>query len=166
MLDFIQRPVVVAAVCVLAVLGIGGALTRIGPWYFALRKPSWQPPGWVFAPVWSTIGALTVWAVVAVWPHLTAPGSRTMLIALFAGNALFNIAWSWLFFTAKRPDWAMVEVFGLWLSVAALVVALWPYSTLAACLLLPYLLWVTIAAFLNLAIVRLNRPFGATARTA
>jgi tryptophan-rich sensory protein len=68
--------------------------------------------------------------------------------------------WSPLFFNLKRPDWALIEVPFLWLSIVALMFGVAPFSILASWLLLPYLLWVTFAAFLNLTIVRMNRPFG------
>ncbi len=161
--DLLHRPAVVAGLAVVLVLGAGGALTKVGPWYKSLRKPTWQPPSWVFAPVWTTIAGLTIWSVASGWPAVSRAGGSHTMIVLFAINAVFNIGWSALFFTLQRPDRAMIEVVGLWLSVAALVIGMAQYSLPAAVLLLPYLVWVAIAAFLNLAVVRLNRPFGATA---
>lgn len=73
--------------------------------------------------------------------------------------------WSPLFFNLKRPDWALIEVPFLWLSIVALMIGVAPFSTLAVWLLLPYLLWVTFAAFLNLTIVRMNRSFGRVERS-
>ncbi len=70
------------------------------------------------------------------------------------------MGWSPLFFTLRRPDWALAEIPLLWLSILALIVGLAPISTLAALLLAPYLVWVSVAAALNLEIVRLNGPFG------
>lgn len=158
-------PVIVSSVSVVAVLGVGGALTRIGPWYMALRKPSWQPPGWVFAPVWTTIGVLTTCSAVSAWHGAAGRGASGTIIGLYAANGALNIAWSGLFFALQRPDWSLVEVVPLWLSVLVLAAGVAPYSTRAAWLLMPYLLWVGVAAFLNLAIVRLNAPFeGLTAQ--
>ncbi len=82
------------------------------------------------------------------------------IIILFGINIVFHMLWSPLFFNLKRPDWALIEVPFLWLSIVALMFGVAPYSTLAVWLLLPYLLWVAFAAFLNLTIVRMNRPFG------
>ena len=155
---FISLQGVIAAGSVIGVLGIGGAFTKIGPWYENLRKPSWQPPGWLFGPVWTTIGVLTAISGLQAWHGVSEQRAGT-LITLFAINGGLNIAWSVLFFTAQRPDWALVEVVPLWLSVAALVVCTASCSTTAPWLLMPYLIWVGIAAFLNLAIVRLNGPF-------
>ena len=154
-------PGVIATGSVIGVLGVGGAFTKIGPWYESLRKPPWQPPGWVFGPVWTTIGVLTGISAVKAW-HGVAGQRAGTLVALFAANGVLNVAWTVLFFTARRPDWALVEVVPLWLSIAILTGYIAPHSTVAAWLLTPYLVWVGIAAFLNLAVVRLNGPFRRT----
>ena len=151
-----RRPVIVAIVATVAVLGTGGALTKVGPWYFGLRKPSWNPPNWLFGPAWTLIGVLTAWAAVVAWAPLRTRPERARLITLFAANGVFNILWSLLFFNLKRPDWALNEVVLLWLSILALVVNTAVRTPLAALLLAPYLAWVSFAAFLNLVIVRLN----------
>jgi translocator protein len=87
------------------------------------------------------------------------PG-RALILALFGSNIVLHMLWSPLFFALKRPDWALIEVPFLWLSIAALMFGVGRYSALAVWLLLPYLLWVTFAVVLNLKIFRLNRPFG------
>jgi benzodiazapine receptor len=150
----------VSGLCAVLLAGAGGLLTEIGPWYFALRKPSWQPPDWLFGPAWTVILGLAAWSAALAWDAARTPGERTMVVVLFALNGLFHLLWSPLFFKFRRPDWALAEVPFLFLSIAALMVALAPISELASVLLAPYLLWVGFAAWLNLAIVRLNRPFG------
>lgn len=151
----------IASGCVVAVLFAGGLLTEIGPWYKALRTPPWQPPGWLFGPVWTTIGVLTVWASVVAWRTGDA-AQRDWMIGLFALNAVLNVLWSLLFFKLQRPDWALPEAGLLWLSVGLLVPALGSWAPFSGWLLAPYLVWVGIAFFLNRAVVRLNRPFGRT----
>ncbi len=131
-------------------------MTPIGPWYRHLRKPSWRPPDWLFGPAWTIILGLAAWSAVVAW---NAAGARTDVVILFATNALFHLLWSPLFFRLRRPDWALVEVVFLWASLVALVVGLWPIAPFASLLIVPYLLWVSFAAWLNLAIVRLNGPF-------
>jgi tryptophan-rich sensory protein len=153
--------ILVAAFCATVVAACGGILTKIGPWYRGLRKPSWQPPDWLFAPAWTLIFALAATSGVLGWYAAPTTAIRTEILALFAVNGLLNIGWSWLFFTLRRPDWALGEVALLWLSILALIVALWPTSRHAAWALVPYLLWVSFASFLNWTIVRLNRPFDA-----
>jgi benzodiazapine receptor len=81
-------------------------------------------------------------------------------VILFAVNGLFHFLWSPLFFKLKRPDWAFIEMTFLWSSILALIIGVAPFSTTAALLLAPYIIWVSIAGWLNFAIVRLNGPFG------
>ena len=151
-------PLVAAGVAVVVALA-GGLLTTTGPWYHALRRPSWKPPDWVFGPVWTTIFTLTAISGVMAWNADTGLVSRTALVVAYGINAALNIAWSGLFFRLRRPDWALLEVVFLWVSIAALILVTARVSGLAATLLLPYLVWVGVAACLNRAIVRLNGPF-------
>ena len=152
--------VVIAAVFWALILGgLGGLLTEIGPWYRNLRKPPWQPPDWLFGPAWTIILILAAWAGVLAWQGAPDAAGRTTVIILYAVNFVFHFAWSPLFFKLKRPDWALAEVVFLWASVLGLFLGLRPFSEAASWMILPYLLWVTFASFLNLAIVRLNRPF-------
>ncbi|HKM64366.1 MAG TPA: TspO/MBR family protein [Acidisphaera sp.] len=155
--------IAIAGLAAILVAGLGGMLTDIGPWYKALRKPSWQPPDWLFGPAWSVIFTCTAAAGVLAWRAAPNAAAETRIILLFAVNGILNIAWSPLFFRLRRPDWALIEIIPFWLSILALVVALTPISATAGWLLLPYLLWVSFAAVLNLAIVRLNPAFGRAA---
>ena len=134
-------------------------LTKVGPWYRGLRKPWWNPPEWLFGPAWTVILGLAAWAGVLAWTSPAGEDAHLRITALFGANIFFHMLWTPLFFNLRRPDWALIEVAFLWLSVAALIVGLAPISTDAALLLVPYLLWVSFAAWLNLKIVRLNAPF-------
>jgi tryptophan-rich sensory protein len=151
--------IVVAALIALVVLGIGGAMTTVGPWYRGLRKPSWNPPNWAFGPAWTIILGLAAWAGVLGWTHATDGFERSVVAGLFAFNIVCHMLWSPLFFNLQRPDWALIEVPFLWLSIVTLMIGLAPLSHLAVILLIPYLLWVSFAAFLNFVMVRLNAPF-------
>jgi benzodiazapine receptor len=154
--------IVIAVGWGVVVASVGAYLTdSLSHWYkVELKKPSWQPPDWAFGPAWSVIFALAALAFYLGLRDSPDEGSRLMVIGLFVLNGLANIFWNPLFFKLRRPDWALYEVPVLWLSVLALMVALWPISVTASLLLLPYLCWVAFAAYLNLAVVRLNRPFG------
>ncbi|WP_336485501.1 TspO/MBR family protein [Methylobacterium nigriterrae] len=154
-------PAGVAALAALVVGVAGGLLTVTGPWYHALRRPAWKPPDWAFGPIWTAIFTLTAISGVMAWHASPDAPARAALLSAYGVNAALNIAWSGLFFRAERPDWAFVEVVFLWLSIVALIVVTLPVTALGAVLLLPYLVWVGIAAILNRAIVRLNGPFGA-----
>jgi tryptophan-rich sensory protein len=148
-----------AALGVVLVAGLGGAATELGPWYRALKQPSWQPPDWAFGPAWSVIYLLTAIAAVRVWLRAKTSRARTQWLGALGANGALNIFWSWLFFKARRPDWALAEVALLWASIAVLIVLARRDDTVAALLLVPYLLWVAFAASLNFAVVRLNGPF-------
>lgn len=153
------KPIIIAALTAMAVAGIGGLMTDIGPWYLGLVKPSWQPPDWLFGPAWTLIFSLAAASGVIAWRAAPNQASREWMLALFALNAFLNVSWSLLFFKLKRPDWALMEVGFLWLSVALLIVVLGRYSRKASLLLAPYLVWIAFAAALNWATVRLNGPF-------
>ena len=155
-----MNPLYVSLGCAAALLVAGGLATPLGDWYNGLRKPSWQPPGWAFGPAWTIILGLAAWSASIAWTAAPDGAARTSIIILFAVNAAFHFMWSPLFFAWRRPDWALIEVVFLWGSLVALIVGLWPISHFAALLILPYLLWVSFAAFLNWTIVRLNQPFG------
>jgi tryptophan-rich sensory protein len=149
-------PLAVAALGWLAVASIGGALTEIGPWYRALAKPAWQPPDWVFAPVWTSIFIICAVATALAWQAAGSSRTRKALISLLVVNGLLNIGWSFLFFYMQRPFLAALEVILLWTSIAALILLLRRVSLASALLLVPYLLWVSFAAYLNWTIVQLN----------
>jgi len=149
----------VAGLGALVVAGVGGFLTEIGPWYRALRNPSWKPPDWAFGPVWTIILGCAAFSAAYGWEAAPEGMARILILLAFIGNGLFNVLWNILFFTFRRPDWALAEVPFLWLSVMIALLAVQPYSYSGALLMVPYLVWVAIAALLNLRVVELNRPF-------
>ena len=153
-------PLGIASAVAVVVAIAGAVLTETGAWYEGLKKPSWKPPDWAFGPVWTTIFVLTVIATALAWVAADGTAARPLIVWALAINAVLNIAWSGIFFKMRRPDWALREVVMLWCSVLSLIVVLGSVSTWAGVLLLPYLLWVSTASFLNLRIVQMNRPFG------
>ncbi len=152
--------IAIAAVGAIIVAGAGAVMTRLDAWYYGLRKPWFQPPDWLFGPAWTVILGLWAWSAVLAWQAAPTPGAQACVASMFTLNGLLNILWNILFFTLKRPDWALVETVILWLSLVALVAGLAPWSMTASLLILPYLVWVSFASVLNLTIVRLNAPFG------
>lgn len=149
-------PPLVTALAALIVAAAGGIATRTDAWYHALRVPAWKPPDWAFGPIWTVIIALTATSAVVAWNADPDPTLRARLVAAFAVNGVLNIAWSVIFFRLRRPDWALAEVGLLWLSIVAVVLATGQASLAAGLMNLPYLAWVSVAACLNLTIVRLN----------
>lgn len=152
-----KKPILIAVLLAIAVGGIGGAATEIGPWYYSLVKPAWQPPDWAFGPIWTLIYITTGIAGVRAWRQAEARQRRLFLFALLI-NCVLNVLWSVLFFKLQRPDLALIEVAALWLSIVPLVLLPLRYSPQSSLLMLPYLAWVSVAAYLNLTIVRLNPP--------
>ena len=155
----ISTPVLIAAGGAILLGVVGGLMTPIGAWYRDLKKPGLQPPDWLFGPAWTVILGLAAWSAVLAWNAALDGAVRTDVVILFVVNALCHLAWSPLFFKLRRPDWALIEVVFLWASLIALVAGLWPTSHLASLLIVPYLIWVSFAAWLNWRIVRLNQPF-------
>ncbi|MDO9278093.1 MAG: TspO/MBR family protein [Polaromonas sp.] len=153
------KPVLIAGLAAMCVAVLGGLLTDIGPWYKGLLQPAFKPPDTWFGPAWTLIFIFAAAAAAVAWKQTPDRASRYWLVGLFALNAALNSLWSLLFFKLQRPDWALLEVGFLWLSIAALMWAMKSYSRRACALLLPYLLWVSLAIAINYATVQLNGPF-------
>jgi translocator protein len=127
-----------------------------GEWYAGLRKPSWNPPNWIFGPVWTVLYATMAVAAWLVWKR-GGFAVRRFALSLFLMQLLLNALWSPLFFGLRSPGLAFVDIVLLWLTVLATVVAFWKTRPVTGALLVPYLAWVTFASVLNFAIWRLNR---------
>jgi translocator protein len=124
-------------------------------WYASLVKPSWNPPAWVFGPVWSVLYMLMATAAWLVWREGGWKSQRGPL-TLFLVQWLLNAAWTPLFFGLHRPDLAMMEIAVFWCVLAITVTMFWRVRRLAGALMLPYLIWVSVAATLNFCIWRMN----------
>jgi benzodiazapine receptor len=132
-----------------------GGLFLPGEWYARLQKPSWNPPNWIFGPVWTTLYVMMAVAAWLVWKRGGFVAQRLPL-TLFLGQLLFNAAWSPLFFGLKNPGLALLDIGLLWLALLATILAFWKARRIAGILLVPYLAWVTFASVLNFALWRLN----------
>ena len=144
---------------VLVAGGIGSlATTRAIPtWYEGLRKPSFNPPEWLFGPAWTVLYLLMAVAAFLVWKQgLGVPGVKLALI-VFLAQLLLNSAWSILFFGLRSPLAGLVDIFLLWFAILTTIILFFRVSTAAGLLLLPYIAWVSFAAILNAAILLLNR---------
>jgi benzodiazapine receptor len=136
---------------------VGGALTSLTlqDWYQQLAKPTWNPPNWVFGPVWSVLYFMMAVAAWLVWRTAGWKRGRTAL-SLFALQLALNVAWSGCFFALRSPGLAVVDIGLLWLALAATIIAFWRHSRLASLMLAPYLAWSSFAAVLNATIWQLN----------
>lgn len=145
------------ALC-LVVSGLGGAITAtsVGTWYPSLEKPFFNPPNWVFAPVWTTLYVLMATAGWRIWRSRATWPARRSALAVFALQLGLNLLWSALFFGARRPDWALIEIVLLLAVIMVNAVRFWRIDRPAGALFVPYVLWVGYAMALNAAIWWLN----------
>jgi translocator protein len=133
-----------------------GGLFMPGDWYAALKKPSWNPPNWIFGPVWTALYTVMAVAAWLVWRRGSFASHRVAL-SLFLTQLVLNALWSPLFFGLRQPAAAFGDILLLWLSLLATTIAFWRVRLLAGILLAPYLAWVTFASALNFALWMLNR---------
>jgi tryptophan-rich sensory protein len=139
----------------------GGALVGLATaggdsaWYQSLARPSWTPPGVVFAPVWTALYAAMAIAAWRVWRRGGWHAHRGAL-ALFMSQLLVNFSWSFIFFGARQIGWALADIVALWILIAITLGRFAAIDRLAGWLMAPYLAWVTFAAALNAAIYRLQ----------
>jgi tryptophan-rich sensory protein len=135
--------------------GLIGSRFTPGAWYVALEKPALTPPGWVFPVVWST---LYLMMGVALFLVLISDSRRALALPLvvFGLQLVLNGLWSWLFFGLQRPDLALLDIGVLWVAILASTVLFWRLSWVAGALLVPYLVWVGFASWLNFGLWRLN----------
>ncbi|MDE2445858.1 MAG: tryptophan-rich sensory protein [Alphaproteobacteria bacterium] len=139
----------------LAVGGVSGAITAnaVTTWYPTLNKPFFNPPPWIFAPVWTLLYIMMAVAAWRVW--LMGEVSKPALNLFFIQLAL-NFFWSVIFFQLQSPGWALIEIAALWLMILLTTRAFWHIARTAAYLMLPYLAWVSFASVLNASIWWLN----------
>ena len=132
-----------------------GAQFMPGEWYAGLKKPAWNPPNWVFGPVWTALYTMMAVGVWLVWRR-GGFAANALPLSLFLAQLVCNSLWSWMFFGRKNPGLAFADIALLWLAIAATLASFWPLQRTAAWLLVPYLVWVTFAAALNFSLWRLN----------
>jgi benzodiazapine receptor len=150
----------VLAVLTVEIVGASGAVFSaqgLSGWYETLQRPMLAPPNWVFAPVWTALFALIGAAAWLVWRRATElPGAVRLATAAFVAQFAFNLAWSAAFFGMRDIDLGLTVIAFLWLLIVATI---WTFDRVdrrAAALLVPYLLWVSFAAYLNYGFWRLN----------
>jgi benzodiazapine receptor len=133
-----------------------GVFVSTGGWYAALVKPAWNPPGWLFGPVWTLLYTMMAVAAWLVWQKGGWKAQKRALV-LYLVQWTLNALWTPLFFGLHQPGWAFAEILVLDLAVLATLLAFWPVRRAAALLLLPYAAWIAFATVLNFTIWQLNR---------
>jgi tryptophan-rich sensory protein len=145
-----------AFVAVNVAVAMSGAVFSPGRWYDRLNKPSWQPPKWAFPIAWTILYAMIAVAGWLAWRTAGGFWGAPAAFAFYAAQLALNAGWSAIFFGLRRPGLALVEVACLWLAIVGNVATFYAVRPEAGWLLAPYLLWVSFAFVLNLAIWRLN----------
>ncbi|MHB1456558.1 MAG: TspO/MBR family protein [Armatimonadota bacterium] len=131
-------------------------ISSVNDWYVTLKKPLWNPPSWLFGPVWTALYMLMAVAAWIVWRQ-AGQASVVIPLAIFGIQLSLNLAWSIIFFGRHEIGLAMIDIMLLWLAILATIIAFKNVNPIAGWLLVPYLLWVTFAGALNFTIWQLNR---------
>jgi benzodiazapine receptor len=143
-----------------AAAGIGSLFTfkAIPGWYAGLKKPPYTPPNWAFGPVWTILYILMGASVFLIWQKGLANNGVLLAFSLFWIQLVVNVLWSFIFFGLKSKGGGVIVIVVLWLLILITLLASFPVSAWAGALLIPYLLWVSIASYLNIEVWRLNKP--------
>ena len=150
-----DRPVVALAIAILTVeiVGASGSIFTVqglGTWYDTIQQPALAPPNWVFGPVWTALFALIGVALWLVWRQVaSSPREVRLGFGVFVLHFVFNLGWSAVFFGLQEIGWGLAVIGLLWVLIVATMWAFDRVDRRAALLLVPYLLWVSFAAYLN-----------------
>lgn len=149
---------VISIIVPLAIGATSGLFTEtgVGSWYQTIQKPSWNPPGWIFGPVWTTLYILMGISLYLIWKSDATLSLKWLAILLFALQLALNFFWSLIFFNQHAIGWALVEIIVLWLSILATIFVFARINNTAAWLLVPYISWVSFAGILTYTIWKLN----------
>jgi len=154
--DLFGAIISVSVTLLIGAIGAVATASSVHSWYAGLAKPSFNPPNAVFAPVWTFLYILMGLAAWRVWRVARAHGDAWAALRLYRCQLYLNLAWSLIFFGARRPDVALAEIGILFLAILGATAAFWRRDRVAGLIMMPYLAWVAFAALLNFEIWRLN----------
>ena len=149
---------IIAILIPLAIGSLAGFFTAssVNGWYTTLVKPSFNPPNWLFAPVWTTLYIMMGIAFFIIWKSNANEVVKRTAITLYIIQLILNFCWSIIFFYAQQPGWALVDILLMWIFILLTIRWFAKISAVSAWLLVPYLCWVSFATILNYAIWKLN----------
>ncbi|HKJ45808.1 MAG TPA: TspO/MBR family protein [Balneolales bacterium] len=149
---------IVAILICFGAAAVGSFFTAksVSTWYVTLNKPTWNPPGWLFGPVWTILYLMMATSIWLIWSKFTFK-DYPVIYSIFSLQLILNVLWSGIFFGLRQPGWAVMDIAVLWLLILLYVLLTWPVSKAASLLFVPYLLWVGFAGVLNFTIWRLNK---------
>lgn len=149
----------IIALIIPQLFAIAGSLftdTGTNSWYNLIEKPAFNPPNWVFGPVWTILYVLMGISAFLIWRQGLNKKEIRFALLIFIFQLSLNLFWSFIFFGLKNPGIALTEIISLWFAILATILAFYQINKIAAYLLIPYILWVSFAAFLNYSIWNLN----------
>lgn len=151
------QKLIISIISTVGLGSLGGIFTiaEIPTWYAGLNKPSFNPPNWIFGPMWTTLYVLMGISFYLIWKHSISL-ERSLAIRLFIIQFILNFCWSILFFSLHQIGWAFAEIITMWVFILLTILQFRKLSPTAAALLIPYLLWVSFASILNGSIWNLN----------
>jgi translocator protein len=149
---------IIAIIIPLAVGATSGFFTAsgVGSWYQTINKPSWNPPSWIFGPVWTTLYVMMGIALFLIWKSDAPDTQKRTAMLLFAVQMVLNFFWSFIFFKQHQMGWALVEIIAMWVMILLTIFSFAPISKTAAWLLVPYISWVSFATILNYTLWKMN----------
>jgi tryptophan-rich sensory protein len=149
---------VVSIILPLVVGAVAGMFTasEINGWFQTINKPTWQPPNWVFGPVWTVLYVMMGVAFFLIWNKEAPKTTKRLAMTLWIIQLVFNFLWSFIFFKKHQLDWALGEILVLWFFILLTILFFARISKLAAWLMVPYISWVTFASLLTFFIYDLN----------
>lgn len=154
--DVIKLVVSIVACQCAGAIGSIFTTSAIPTWYAALEKPFFTPPNWLFAPAWITLYLLMAIAAFLIWRQGLRRGEVRGALIIFLVQLVLNALWSVVFFGLQSPFWGIVVIIALWVAILLTIIRFFKLSTAAGALLVPYILWVSFASALNIAIWVLN----------
>jgi benzodiazapine receptor len=154
--DIVKLVVSIVACQCAGLVGSVFTVSAIPTWYATLQKPPFTPPNWLFGPAWITLYLLMGIAAFIVWRRGLDKEGITKALVTFLVQLVLNALWSVIFFGFRSPFWGVVVIVALWIAILFTILKFFKISTAAGALLLPYILWVSFAAILNISIWLLN----------
>ena len=140
-----------------AAIGTVSTVSSIPTWYAGLVKPPLNPPNWIFGPVWTLLYTLMAVAIYLVIKNGFSDKTVQLAITLFAAQLILNTAWSVVFFGMKTTFAPIIIIAAMWLAILACIIVFWKISKPASVLMMPYILWVSFASYLNIGIFIVNK---------
>jgi len=152
---YLKLLISIAIPLIIGYLGSFFTAVSVTDWYTTINKPPFNPPNWIFAPVWTLLFILIGLSFYLVWSKDFAQ-KKKLCLTIYSIQLILNLLWSALFFGLRNPLLGLVEIFVLWLSIITNITVFYRISRASGYLLIPYLLWVSFATILNFSIVILN----------